>query len=110
MRHPRKRRPRRAWTWWGCVTEVYPETVWATLALDSSRTPIDLCAEFDRSLFDDDVQEGTIFTLYAYRRGKKTRTVLRQWRRTWTAEEIAEVEANAARRLAELNPLMEAAR
>lgn len=106
MAFPRKRRPRRAYTWHGHVTEVYPDIV-GTIIVAVGHEMHDLYAEFDRAQFDDDVQAGTIFRLYVHRRGKKTRTVLRTVRRTWTAEEIAAIEARAAKRFDDLSWLIE---
>jgi len=104
MRRPRRRRPRRIWRWEGVVDEMDARSLWTFLVPVDHEGP-EVVAEFERAHLPD-AQPGTLFNLYIHRRGRKTRTVLRERRLPpWTAEELAEVRERAgllARRLQDL--------
>lgn len=104
MRIPRARRPQRTFRWHGVVEEIEGDSLWAKLVPDDHSGP-ELSAEFARAALPD-AQLGTFFTIHAYRKGKKRRTVIRERRLpVWTQDQLDAIQARAKEWAEKVAPL-----
>lgn len=92
---------RRTSRWEGFVEDLDETTIWARL-VPVDHEGAEIVAEFDRAMCPG-LREREYLTLYVHRRSKKTRAVLRPKAfQPLTAEQLAQIEVEAARQATEL--------